>query len=175
MMFLTGTVVDDAGAQEPTKDEQKKEKETARRGQEGRRRPPPPPKFSARAKLVEVALQPGEREFFARSIVNRMWHRFFGLGLVMPLDQMHSREPAEPSGTARLAGPRHGRARLRPARLIRGIVLSQAYARGSRYERRARPTPRCSPSPRLRAADADATGDVAEDRDDRPGEPFPTT
>ena len=75
------------------------------------RTPPPPPAFSARAKLVEVALQPKEREFFARSIVNRLWHRFFGYGLVKPLDQMHSREPAEPPGTARLAGPRHGRAR----------------------------------------------------------------
>ena len=36
---------------------------------------------SARAKLVEVALK--ESEFFDRSIVNRMWHRFFGYGLVL--------------------------------------------------------------------------------------------
>ena len=40
-----------------------------------------------------MALEPGERDFFARSIVNRLWHRFFGVGLVMPLDQMHSENP----------------------------------------------------------------------------------
>ena len=50
-------------------------------GERGARRakkekePPPPPKFSARAKLVEVALEPGDRDFFARAIVNRLWHR----------------------------------------------------------------------------------------------------
>ena len=62
----------------------------------GRRRPRclrRPPSFSARAKLVELALAPTEREFFSRAIVNRLWHRFFGHGLVMPLDQMHSANP----------------------------------------------------------------------------------
>jgi hypothetical protein len=29
--------------------------------------------------------------FFARAIENRVWHRLFGHGLVMPLDQMHGK------------------------------------------------------------------------------------
>ena len=92
MMFLTGRRVDEPDAKEPSKDEQKKEKEALDRAKKDKV-PPPPPKFSARAKLVEVALEPGEREFFARAIVNRIWHRLFGQGLVMPLDQMHSANP----------------------------------------------------------------------------------
>ena len=44
---------------------------------------PEPPSFSLRAKLVEVALAPESREFFARNIANRMFHRFLGRGLVM--------------------------------------------------------------------------------------------
>src|SRR5215210_7426775 len=78
MMFLTGRVIDEPPGNEPSKEELKQEKV-----------PPPRPAFSARAQLVEVALRPGERDYFARSIVNRTWHRLFGRGLVLPLDQMH--------------------------------------------------------------------------------------
>ena len=42
---------------------------------------------------MEVSLKKGNADFFARSIANRMWHRFFGTGLVNPLDQMHSENP----------------------------------------------------------------------------------
>ena len=99
-----------------------------------RKCPPPSPKFSARAKLVEVALAAGDREFFARAIVNRIWHRLFGHGLVMPLDQMHSANPpSHPELLAWLARDlaEHG---YDLRRLIRGLVLSRAYARGSRWE-----------------------------------------
>ena len=92
LMFLTGRRVDEPDAKEPSKEEQKKEKEGLERSKKDKV-PPPPPKFSARAKLVEVALQPGERDFFAKAIVNRIWYRLFGQGLVMPLDQMHSANP----------------------------------------------------------------------------------
>src|SRR5262249_28269551 len=96
--------------------------------------PPAPPKFSLRAKLVELALAPEQREFFARAIVNRTWHRLFGRGLVMPLDQMHSANPAShPELLQWLARDvvEHG---YDLRRLIRGLVLSQAYARSSRWE-----------------------------------------
>jgi len=42
-------------------------------------------------------LAEGNEDYFARSIVNRVWHRFFGRGLVMPLDQMHgANAPSHP-------------------------------------------------------------------------------
>ncbi|HZW31748.1 MAG TPA: DUF1553 domain-containing protein, partial [Isosphaeraceae bacterium] len=141
MMFLTGRKVDAPEAdQEPSKDEQKKEKEQLQRAQR-EKVPAPPPKFSARAKLVELALQPGERDFFARAIVNRIWHRLFGRGLVMPLDQMHSANPpSHPELLAWLARDTidHG---YDLRRLIRGLVLSRAYARSSQWDGAEAPRP----------------------------------
>src|SRR5207244_484030 len=96
MMFLTGTTVEDANAKDPAPDEMKKEKEALEKAKAAKT-PPPAPKFSARAKLVEVALKGENAEYFSRSIVNRMWHRFFGTGLVSPLDQMHAENaPSHP-------------------------------------------------------------------------------
>ena len=140
LMFLTGRRVDEADAKEPSKEEQKKEKEGLDRSKK-EKVPPPPPKFSARAKLVEVALQPGERDFFAKAIVNRIWYRLFGQGLVMPLDQMHSANPpSHPELLDWLARDTatHG---YDLRRLIRGLVLSGAYARGSRWDGEEAPRP----------------------------------
>jgi hypothetical protein len=82
LMFLTGAEVTTDTLREPTKDEQKKEKELADKTKASKKAPPRPA-FSARAKLVELALKPGQEPFFARAIVNRLWHRFLGYGLVM--------------------------------------------------------------------------------------------
>jgi hypothetical protein len=133
LMFLTGRRVDEPDAKEPSKEEQKREKEGLDRSKKDKV-PPPPPKFSARAKLVEVALQPGERDFFAKAIVNRIWYRLFGQGLVMPLDQMHSANPpSHPELLDWLARDTasHG---YDLRRLIRGLVLSGTYARSTRWE-----------------------------------------
>ena len=132
MMFLTGTRIKEPD-KEPSKEEKKAEKERLEKAKK-EKTPPPPPKESARAKLVEVALQPGERVFFARSIANRVWHRLMGRGLVMPLDQMHSANPpSHPELLDWLARDvaEHG---YDLRRLIRGVVLSRAYARSSRWE-----------------------------------------
>jgi hypothetical protein len=140
MMFLTGSRVDVADTKEPSREEQKKEKEGLDRAKKDNV-PPPPPKFSARAKLVELALQPGDREFFAKAIVNRIWHRLFGLGLVMPLDQMHSANPpSHPDLLAWLARDTatHG---YDLRRLIRGLVMSDAYSRDSRWQGEEAPRP----------------------------------
>lgn len=141
LMFLTGRIVNAPDVKEPSKEEQKAEK---RRLAEAKKKnePPPAPKFSVRAQLVDVALQPGERDFFANAIVNRLWHRFFGLGLVMPLDQMHSANPpSHPellSWLARDLVEHHYDLR----RLIRGLVLSRAYARTSLWQEGEAPDPR---------------------------------
>jgi hypothetical protein len=140
MMFLTGIRVADPDPKEPSRDELKQEKEGLDRSKKGKIAPPQP-KFSARAKLVEVALQPGEREFFARAISNRIWHRLLGHGLVMPLDQMHSANPpSHPELLAWLARDTvaHG---YDLRRLIRGLVLSEAYSRSSRWEGKEPPRP----------------------------------
>jgi len=140
MMFLTGTVLDDPGMREPTAEEQKKEKELFEKHKQAKTSPPAP-KHSARAQLVDVALRPKERDYFARAIVNRLWARFYGHGLVSPVDQMHSENPpSHPELLDWLARDliAHG---YDLKRLTRGLVLSKAYARSSRWENGTPPKP----------------------------------
>ena len=147
MMFLTGTSIEDA-------DRRRSRTPTSRRRRRRRldkakaaKTPPPAPKFSAGRSWWRWRSQDENAEFFARSIVNRMWHRFFGCGLVKPLDQMHSENPpSHPELLAWLARDivAHG---YDLKRLIRGIVLSRAYSRSSQYDSRPARTHSCSPSP----------------------------
>jgi hypothetical protein len=133
VMFLTGATIDEPTDRKLTDDEKKAEKQQLEELKKNKQ-PPPAPSYSRRAKLVETALQPAESSYFARAIVNHVWNRFFGRGLVMPVDQMHSENPAShPDLLAWLARDMqsHG---YDLKRLIRGIVLSKAYARSSRWD-----------------------------------------
>ena len=53
----------------------------------------PVPRYSRRALLVELAVN-DKNPYFARAMVNRVWAWLIGRGLVEPLDQMHSANPA---------------------------------------------------------------------------------
>ncbi len=142
VMFLTGVAVDDPPAPQLT--EEQKQAEAARRKEdENRETPPAPAGYSRRAQIVELALKPDANGFFTRSFVNRFWHRLLGYGLVMPIDQMHSaNKPSHPELLAWLARDAlYHNYDMR--RLVRGIVLSRAYGRSSRYEGPGdRPVPR---------------------------------
>jgi hypothetical protein len=132
IIFLNGKKIDVPGMKDPTADEKKKEQMRLDVGKKAKA-PPAPPNFSLRAKLVETALSREQRSFFARNIANRLVHRFLGRGLVMPLDQVHSENPAShPELLDWLARDvaEHG---YDLKRLTRGIVLSNAYARSSRW------------------------------------------
>jgi hypothetical protein len=136
LMFLTGKVVEEPARGAAAQEEPPRKRGKRDRSAVQRTTPPPPPQFSARAKLVELALEPGQRDFFARSIVNRVWQRLFGTGLVTPVDQMHSENPpSHPELLQWLARDTvaHG---YDLRRLVRGLVLSRAYARSSRWEGR---------------------------------------
>jgi hypothetical protein len=148
MMFLTGAKVE-SSTKEPTPAEIKDEK-TALDKAKAAKTAPPKPAFSARAKLVEVSLKSDNADFFARSIANRMWHRFFGAGIVNPLDQMHSENPpSHPELLAWLARDTAANGYdLR--RLIRGIVMSKAYSRGSKYSTESPPDVRLFAVARLK-------------------------
>lgn len=143
LMFLTGTLVEEPEAAEPN-DEQKKEEKKQLDELKTKKLPPPLPAYSRRAKLVEMATAAGtsgEASFFARSIVNQVWHQYFGRGLVHPIDQMHSANPAShPELLDWLARDfaAHG---YDLRRLQRGIVLSRAYARDSVWTSNERPLP----------------------------------
>jgi hypothetical protein len=140
LMFLTGKVVETDTLKEAPASKTRK---TTGAGKElvTKNSAEPPPKFSARAELVKLSLEPDQRTFFARSIANRIWHRFFGYGLVMPLDQMHSENaPSHPDLLDWLARDLvEHQYDLR--RLIRGLVLSRAYGRDSRWDKGDAPPP----------------------------------
>ncbi len=133
LMFLTGTVVEEPQAAEPS-DRDKREEKKRIEELKKKKEPPPPPSYSRRSALVEAALADEQGEFFARAIVNHVWNRFFGRGLVNPVDQMHAENTAShPELLAWLARDLKAH-EYDLTRLIRGIVLSQAYARSSRWD-----------------------------------------
>jgi len=144
-MFLDGTKVDlppaavadlAAAIQDETKQIQEFNKNYAKTKQL-----PPSADFNLRSRLAELALRDDNRERFARSMVNRLWHRFYGYGLVVRLDQMHAKN--EPSHAELLAWLSRDFIShdYDLARLIHGLVSSNAYARSSRWDGQEPPSP----------------------------------
>jgi hypothetical protein len=133
-MFLTGSTIEEPAPPMLSEDEKKAIHKQQRDDEEKKEGPPPaPPVFSPRTRLVELALKSEDNRFFSRSIVNRVWARLLGRGLVMPLDQMHSENPpSHPDLLDWLARDlvTHG---YDLKRLIRGIALSQTYSRSSTW------------------------------------------
>src|SRR5262249_55770664 len=121
------------GMKDPTGEEKKMEQKRLDQGKKAKA-PPAPPNFSLRAKLVDIALAPESRDFFARNIANRMGHRFYGRGLVMPLDQVHSENPASHPELLEWLARDVAEHNYDLKRLARGLVLTNAYARSSRWE-----------------------------------------
>ena len=132
-MFLTGDQVTDRTPEFPAEERKSLEERIRKLEQEDVEAEIVVPEFRPRDELVEVALRDRKDRFFARNIVNRVWARLLGTGLVDPLDQMHSgNPPSHPELLAWLANDlvSHG---YDLRRLIQGIVLSEAYARSSEW------------------------------------------
>lgn len=138
LMFLTGVVVEEPESAEPN-DEQKKEEKKQLEELKKEKKAPPAPTFSRRAKLVETALAGSEPSFFARAIVNQVWNHYFGRGLVHPIDQMHSENPASHPELLDWLARDLVAHNYDLRRLSRGIVLSHAYARDSVWTSNERP------------------------------------
>lgn len=137
-MFLTGFAPQEPQEMQPTDDQRRQEKERLEELKKNKQ-PPPPPAFSRRRQLVETALAEKEKQFFARAMVNRLWKRFFGIGLVHPVDQMHSENrPSHPQLLDWLARDFANNG-YDLKRLTRGLVLSRTYARSSAAVGEARP------------------------------------
>ncbi|MGE5192842.1 MAG: DUF1549 domain-containing protein [Deltaproteobacteria bacterium] len=133
LVFLTAGEIAEPSLAERS-DEQRKTSEEKQKTDNDRETPPEPSPYSRRALLVDVALRPDPNGFFPRAFVNRTWARLFGYGLVMPLDQMHSEnKPSHPELLAWLARDAEAH-NYDLKRLVRGLVLSRAYGRSSRWE-----------------------------------------
>ncbi len=133
ILFLTGKKIDAPGMKEPSGEEKKNEQKRLEQGKKAKS-PPAPPQYSLRAKLVETALAPESRVFFARNIANRLVHRFYGRGLVMPLDQVHSENAASHPELLDWLARDVAEHSYYLKRLVRGLVLTNAYARSSRWD-----------------------------------------
>ena len=133
MMFLNGMAIGEPEWKAPDSKQREAEKKQLEQLKKDKK-PVPVPAYSRRGQLVQVALESDQHHYLARSIVNRTWHRLMGMGLVMPLDQMHPENPAShPQLLDWLARDfvSHG---YDLKRLARGIVLSRTYGRTSRWE-----------------------------------------
>ncbi len=133
LMFLTGEVLTEPESKEPddnAKKEEKKKLEELKKGKQA----PPAATYSRRARLVEIGLKEGTQPYFARAIVNQLWNRLMGRGLVMPLDQMHDQNvPSHPELLVWLARDMQTH-KYDLRRLIRGIAMSKAYSRTSEWD-----------------------------------------
>ena len=132
-MFLTGEVVADRTPLMADEERKQLEERVRKLEHEDAEAEIVVPEFRPRDELVELALHDTKDRFFARNIVNRIWARLLGTGLVNPPDQMHSgNAPSHPQLLEWLTTDMvlHG---YDLRRLIQGIVLSQAYGRSSEW------------------------------------------
>lgn len=140
-LFLSGTAVDEPALAWSDDVRKSTEEAVAKAEKEAEAPPPPLPDFSPRAELVRLAVEQGATGFLARNAVNRVWARLMGRGLVHPLDQMHSENPASHPELLDGLARDFVEHRCDIQRLVRGIVLSAAYARDSRWNNGERPAP----------------------------------
>lgn len=140
LMFLTGTVLEEPESIELT-DEQKKEEKKKLEELKKNKQPPPAPSFSRRQLLSKIAIKDDENIYFSRSIVNRIWYRLFGRGLVAPADQMHPENPASHPELLDWLARDLVEHDYDLEHLIRGLVLSKAYSRSSVWSEAAVPDP----------------------------------
>jgi len=88
---------------------------------------------SRRRQLVEWLVSPDNTQF-SRAAVNRVWELLFGRGIIDPVDDMRADvEPAMPGVLEALARD-FTASRFDLRRLLRAIVLSDAYQLSSRVE-----------------------------------------
>ena len=138
LMFLTGSVIEEP---EPVvlDDEAKKKEKAVLEQLKKDKKPAPAPEFSRRAQLIEIALRENDRDYFSKNLVNRMWNRIYGHGLVMPLDQMHPENPpSHPDLLDWLARDTYIND-YNIQRLVRGLILSKTYSQHSVYDGEKRP------------------------------------
>ncbi len=142
-MFLSGEKVELPNIPE---DQAKKAvaEESKRLGELGKefaktKKLPPPAELNLRQRLADLALSDANRDRFAQAIANRLFHRFYGRGLVMRLDSMHAENPASHPELLAWLSRDFIAHKYDLVRLIRGLVSSRAYARSSRWEGKTAP------------------------------------
>jgi Protein of unknown function (DUF1549)/Protein of unknown function (DUF1553) len=94
--------------------------------------------FDRRRKLAEWMTSP-ENRFFARNFANRFWAYFMGRGLVEPLDDMRSTNPASNPELLDTLADELVKAKFDVKQFLRVLMNSRAYQLSSRPEPGNRP------------------------------------
>ena len=89
------------------------------------------PSFSRREKLAEL-VRTTRNEFFERNISNRLWALMLGRGLVHPVDQHHSENPATHPELMKLLSDEFAASNYDIKSFIREIALTEVYQRSHR-------------------------------------------
>ena len=133
LMFLNGQTIESQPVEAQGDDLKKIQEAIKKSEQDEKADAPPRPAFRPRAKLVETALAETEKHYFARNMANRLWSRFFGRGLVHPLDQMHSHNPPSHPELLDELSQAFIESGYDLRRLIQAIVLTDCYAQSIRH------------------------------------------
>ncbi len=133
LVFLTGEVLDEPEQLEPSDQEKQAEKKQLEELRK-EKKAPPQPIYSRRNRIIESGLSPVGRIWLARAIVNRVWYRLLGYGLVMPVDQMHSENPSSHPELLEWLAEDLISHDFDLKRLIRGLVMSRTYSRDTSWE-----------------------------------------
>lgn len=130
-MFLNGKSIDEPVAtfsEQEWKDIKEKLKDLEKNNEAVQ---PPSPPFSPRQALVELALEGGQSSLLAKNVANRVWAQLMGRGLIYPVDQVHSENPPSHPELLELLASQLVANHYDTRPIVRGIVLSDAYARDS--------------------------------------------
>ena len=85
-----------------------------------------------RREILADWLASPQNPYFATSAANRVWHHFFGIGIVEPVDDNRVSNPPSNPELLRALGDRLTAYRYDFKRLVRDICASQAYQRATR-------------------------------------------
>jgi hypothetical protein len=131
LVFFNGRTVDEPWPADGTKEVDAPEKYRVP-PPKNKERPPAPaePQFSRRQALAEAVTR--DNPLLARAAVNRVWAMFLGRGLVHPVDLMDSQHASSHPELLDWLAHDFERSGYDLRRLIRNLVLSQAYQLDSR-------------------------------------------
>lgn len=93
----------------------------------------PTPDLQGRDRRVVMAewLSSAENPYFAANFGNRIWHHFFGVGIVEPMDDVRASNPASNPELYKALGQKLTAYNFDFKQLVRDICASQAYQRST--------------------------------------------
>lgn len=140
LSFVNGKTIDEPRPAPDAKEEDRPELyEIPPVGEKEKPEQPAVPKFSRRGELARIATE--DNPLLAKACVNRIWALLLGRGLVHPADQIDSKHPASHPDLLDWLAQDFAASGYDLRRLMRELLLSEAYQRESRWTDGSPPRP----------------------------------